>query len=137
MSVEANKAVVTRAIELFRPDTLEQYLETYAPDSKLHFLPPELPPGREGARLFYSSFMKAFPDINLRADDLMGEGDKVACRFTVTGTHRGELNGIPPTNRRVTMTGITIIRVENGKFVERWSEADFLGLMRQLGAVPA
>ena len=137
MSVEENKALVRKAAELFRADAMEEYLQYYAPDATLHFLPPGLPPGREGARLFYQVFRSAFPDARVRIDDLLGEGDMMACRFTLTGTHRGEFRGMPPTGKSVTITGITIFRIENGRYVERWSEADFLGLLQQLGAVPA
>lgn len=137
MSVETNKALLMRAVELFSAETLEQYLAIYHPDARLHFLPPGLPGGREGARLFYQMFLKAFPDARVTADTVLGEGDLLAERFTVTGTHRGEFQGIPPTGRPVRITGITILRFENGQIVERWSEADFLGLLQQIGAVPA
>lgn len=137
MSVEANKALIRRAAELFGADTLEQYLEIYHPDANLHFLPPGLPPGREGARLFYQMFLAAFPDARVTVDTLLGEGDLLAECFTVRGTHRGQFQGIPPTGRPITVTGVTIMRLEDGHIVERWSEADFLGLLRQIGAMPA
>jgi predicted ester cyclase len=135
MSVEANKAVIRRAVELFSRETLEEYVEVYHPEAKLHFLPPGMPQGRAGARAYYGMYLGAFPDARVRIDRIIGEGDLVAASFTITGTHHGEFRGIPPTGRQVTVTGISILRVEQGLIVERWSEADFLGLLQQIGAV--
>ncbi len=68
---------------------------------------------------------------------MFAEGDEVACRFTRRAAHGGEFNGIPATGRRVELKGITILRFANGRCVERWSQADFMGMLRQLGVVPA
>jgi predicted ester cyclase len=68
---------------------------------------------------------------------MIAEGDKVMTRLSAYGTHTGELFGIPPTDKQVSMTAIVIHRIENGKIVEHWSELDNLGLMQQLGIVPA
>jgi predicted ester cyclase len=76
------------------------------------------------------------PDLHFTIDDMVVEGDKVAVRFTLTGTHKGEFMGRPPTNKKLTMWGINIYRVVDGKFVEGWERADTLGLMQQLGLVP-
>jgi len=137
MSIEEHKAAIRRAVAHFTSAGLETYLHLYHPQAKLHFLPPGFPPGREGARLFYGSFLAAFPDTRLVIDDFVSEGDKVACRFTVEGTHSGEFMGVPPTGKKVSVGGITILRFEHGQCVERWSEANFLGLLQQLGALPA
>jgi len=67
---------------------------------------------------------------------MVAEGDKVAARVTWTGTHKGEIMGIPPTNKKVTISLITISRIAGGKIVEDHGQFDALGLMRQLGAVP-
>ena len=66
----------------------------------------------------------------------MAEGDKVVTRYTVSGTHQGEFFGVPGTGERITMSGISIDRFEDGKMVEEWPEYDLLGVMRQIGAVP-
>jgi predicted ester cyclase len=81
-------------------------------------------------------FLSAFPDWITRIDDLFAEGDRIVNRWSGQGTHTAPLMGIPPTGRHVTLEGITIFRVENGKVAEEWSQADQLGLMRQLGVVP-
>jgi predicted ester cyclase len=135
--VEDNKAFIRRIAGLFTKDTLDEYLSYYAPDAKLHFLPPGLPPGREGARLFYQMFLGAFPDARVSVDNMVAEGDMVAEMFALEGTHTGPFQGIAPTGRQIRVTGMTIMRITNGQIVERWSEADFLGLMQQIGAVPA
>lgn len=135
MSTESNRAAITAAVSKFAPATLAGYLELYHPDAKLHFLPPGLPPGPTGLRLFYEAVFAAFPDSRLAVHDTVAEGDRVAMRYTFTGTHRGDFMGVPASGKSVTLTGITILRMAGGKCVERWSEADFLGLYRQIGAV--
>ncbi len=93
--------------------------------------------GLEALKQFVTMFRTAFPDLHLTIEDLIAEGDKVTVRFTSTGTQRGELMGIPPTGKRATVTGINIIRFENGKGVEGWSNFDALGMLQQLGAIPS
>ena len=137
MSADENKALIRRIVTLFTKETIDEYLSHYAPDAKLHFLPPGLPPGREGAKLFYQMFLSAFPDARVRVDNLTAEGDRVAETFVLDGTHTGPFQGIAPTGKRVKVTGLTLMRIQNGQIVERWSEADFLGLMQQIGAVPS
>ena len=78
----------------------------------------------------------AFPDIRVRIEDLFAADDKVVVRWSSHGTHRGELQGIPPTHRPVTMTGIAIYRLAGGKIVEEWMNTDMLGMLRQLGVIP-
>jgi steroid delta-isomerase-like uncharacterized protein len=95
------------------------------------------PLDREGHRQMIAHFQSAFPDGRDTTDDLIADGDKVAQRWTYRGTHQGAFQGIPPTGRRVTLTGISIWRFEEGKIVESWHELDTLGLMQQLGVIPA
>jgi steroid delta-isomerase-like uncharacterized protein len=83
-----------------------------------------------------SEYLNAFPDLHYALDDLIVEGDKVVVRCTVTGTHKGEFMGVPPTNRKVKLQAIAIDRVVGGKIVEEWGLSDTLGLMQQLGVVP-
>ena len=137
MSIEKNKTVLRRAVASFSPDTLETYLQLYHADAKLHYLPPDLPQGVEGARLFYRKFLSAFPDARLVLEDFVAEADSVAARYSVDATHLGEFMGVPPTGKRVSMSGITILRFVDGKCAERWSEANFLGVLQQIGALPA
>jgi len=80
-----------------------------------------------------SEWYDAFPDMHITIDDMVAEGDKVAARVTMTGTHKGEIMGIPPTNKKVTISLITISRIAGGKIVEDHGEYNALDLMRQLG----
>jgi len=82
-----------------------------------------------------SELYNGFPDIHFTIDDMFVEWEKVAVRFTITGTHKGEFSGIPPTKKRATIWGIYIDRIANGKFVESWTRYDTLGFMQQLGQV--
>jgi hypothetical protein len=83
-----------------------------------------------------SNGFDAVPDVHYTLDDIVVEGDKAVARFTVTGTHKGALMGIPPTNKKVKYWGIDIFHVVGGKLIEGWQRADTLGLMQQLGVVP-
>ena len=78
----------------------------------------------------------AFPDLQATIEDMIAEGDTVAARITVRGTHGGEYRGIAPTGRPMVRPGIYIVRIENGRIVETWNNGDELGLMQQLGAIP-
>jgi len=91
--------------------------------------------GLKGFKQSMSDFYRAFPDSHFTIDDMIVEGDKVAVRWKMTCTHKGEFGGISPTNKKVTMWGIYIDRVADGKFVEGWERFDTLGLMQQLGLV--
>jgi steroid delta-isomerase-like uncharacterized protein len=83
-----------------------------------------------------SEEFSAFPDLHFTIDDMVAEGDKVAARITITGTHKGEYMGAPPTNKKITIRAIAIERFAGGKIVEEWGMTDTLGLMQQLGVVP-
>jgi steroid delta-isomerase-like uncharacterized protein len=102
-----------------------------------HSSPPGAAPGREGVKQYVTLFRTAFPDLRATVDDVIAEGDRVVTRWTSRGTHQGELMGIPASGKRVTFSGITINRVSGGKVVEDRTNFDQLGLMQQLGAIPA
>jgi predicted ester cyclase len=89
-----------------------------------HSIPSGLPPGPEGLKQATSTYRTAFPDLKATLDDIFAEGDRVAYRWSVSGTHLGEWLGIPPTGNHVTATGITILRIANKKVVEGWNFAD-------------
>jgi len=92
--------------------------------------------GLKGFKKSMSEFYSAFPDNHFTINDMVAEGDKVAVRWTLTGTHKGKFIGVPPTNKKITMWGIAIDRIAGGKFVETWERFDTLGFMQQLGIVP-
>jgi steroid delta-isomerase-like uncharacterized protein len=97
---------------------------------------PGLPTGPEGSKQFVTMYLNAFPDVHFKIDEQIAEGDKVVTRWTASGTHKGELAGIPATGKSSTVTGINVDRIVNGKLVESWSIFDQFGMMQQLGVIP-
>ncbi len=136
MSAEGNRSSLERAIGRWNEGDLDGYLELYEAGAVLHGYQ-GVEPGFEGIRRFYEAFWAAFAGSNITLEDVVAEGEEVACRFTLRGPHGGEFNGIPATGIEVSVPGITVLRFAGGKCVERWSQADFLGLMQQLGVIPA
>jgi predicted ester cyclase len=136
-SVEHNKAVSRRWIEVFneRDDAAEADVRTqgyvaYAPVS----LEPT-PLDSEAWTRFLSDFVEAFPDLHLTVEDTVGEGDLVAQRIRFAGTHTGEFQGLPPTHRKVTFSGLELNRFVDGRVAEHWFQMDSLALLQQLGLV--
>jgi predicted ester cyclase len=139
VSTEANKAIVRRQVELFQEfwrtgngDVLD---EVIAPEFVNHT--PGIPADLAGLKAAMPMFRAAFPDLRIEAEDVVAEGDKVTLRLVNRGTHQGDLMGIPPTGRPIEVSEIHIYRVASGKIVERWGVWDQMGLMQQIGAVPA
>ena len=97
---------------------------------------PALLTGREAGRQFMQMYVSAFPDLHFDIDQILGEGDFVATRYTATGTHGGNLMGIAPTNKRAQVHGCTVNEIRNGKIVRSWLYWDTGHLLRQLGVLP-
>ena len=136
MSTEENKELFRRSTEeVFNQGNLDVADELWNENHIAH-VPPDEIKGPEGMKQFASQFRNSFPDIKMTIEDLIAEGDMVVARQTATGTHKGEFQGIAPTEKEVTITATVITRVVNGKFVESWTNMDSLGLMVQLGVVP-
>jgi steroid delta-isomerase-like uncharacterized protein len=138
MSLDENKALVRRLFdevwsggnfalldELLAPGFVDHAAQMGGGD-----------PTAEGFKTQVRLFRAAFPDGRSQIEDLIAEGDRVVARWTDGGTHRGAWMGVAPTGKRVTMTGIDIYRIEQGRITEYWCNEDELGLLRQLGAVP-
>lgn len=137
MSLEANKAIARRFLEeVVNKGNQAVADELVAVDFVDHNPLPGLPPGREGFKLSFVAFRGAFPDMNYAIEDVVAEGDRVVVRRRATGTHRGELMGIPPTGKHIVVAGVDIFRVKEGKLAELWLSWDQLGMMQQLGVVP-
>jgi steroid delta-isomerase-like uncharacterized protein len=85
---------------------------------------------------FLAPFNKAFPDLRRNIVDMVAEGDKVAVSINVTGTYKGEFQGIPATGKQVSFTAMDILTIIDGKITEEWATADMMGLMQQIGAIP-
>ena len=138
MSVEQNKDLDRRWLEeVWGKGNVATVDELAGADFVWHWAPPGLAADREGYKEFVRMEFDAFADVSCVAEDVVAEGDKVAGRWTWRGTHKGEFMGVAPTGKQVTLTGICINRVVDGKIVEEWGEMDMLGLMQQLGAVPS
>jgi steroid delta-isomerase-like uncharacterized protein len=93
--------------------------------------------GPEGIKRLVAMFRAAFPDLKISAEDMIADGDKVAVRSVMRGTHKGEFMGVPATGKRVEVSGIDIVRFEGGKAVEHWGITDNMSMMQQLGAMPS
>jgi predicted ester cyclase len=137
MSTEDNKALFRRWCEVISQNRLDRVEEIIAPDEVDHALPPGIPSGLEGVKQLFTLLHTAFPDLQIEIEDLIAEGDEVVGRVTARGTHEGEFMGIAPTGKPVSFNAIDVVRIARGKIVERWSQADNLALLQQLGAVPA
>jgi steroid delta-isomerase-like uncharacterized protein len=137
MSPEENKELVRRFVEEFwNEGNAAAADELMAPDAEIH-----MPTGErvdlDGLKGFASAFRGSFPDWHSTLEELVAEGDRVAERWTGRGTHRGELQGIAPTDRRVEVPGSVFYRIVDGKIVEFRGQLDMMGLMQQLGAMPS
>ena len=134
MTVENNKLLVQRYFDEMNKGNRSYLDEYFGPNYIYHGSAGDL--DAEGFKAQHDMFLTAFSDIIASAEDIIAVGDKVVTRWKIRGTHSGELQGIAPTGKEVTITGIIITRVDNGKAVEEWEAFDQLGLMQQLGAIP-
>ena len=134
MSAEENKALAHRSWEAMdNPDLIDEVYASdvvwHEPDRDIH--------GVEDQKQYITTFINAFPDLNVTVDDEVAEGDKAVSRFTFRGTHQGETEEFgSPTGRQMEQKGITISRIEGGKIVEEWQAYDNLSLLQQLGLAP-
>ena len=136
MSTEENKANVRRAFDALNQQNWAAFYELVAPDIVLHNAS-TTSQGLEAYQQFISMYYAAFPDLHFLLEDMIAEGDRVVFRYTAQGTHQGTLLGIAPTGKQVTVTGIGITRRANDQNVEEWLNVDALGLLQQLGVIPA
>jgi len=136
VSATTNKDIVRRlGVEPWEGN-LDVIDELVAPDYVGHDpAQPDLH-GPDGVKGFITSYLAGFPDGRITIEEQLAEGDLVATRWTGRGTHQGELMGIPATGKQVTVSGLTLSRLQNGKVVEEWSNWDTLGMLQQLGVVP-
>lgn len=137
MSTEANKALLRRFDEEVWNQRNPALVDELFASNHLFRAAGSPPLDREGHKQMIAHFQGAFPDGRASTEDLIAEGDTVASRWTYRGTQQGEFQGIPPTGKQVILTGISIWRFEGDKIVESWHEFDALGLLQQLGAIPA
>jgi len=136
-----NKATFRRfcdAMSTGDPDVISKTIdELVEPDARIRTPAPLEASGAQLLKEVFGRLVAAFPDLHVTVEDVIAEGDKVVSRNTVTGTHRGEYLGIPPTGRSITYNEIFIVRFAGGRIAETWGVVDVLSQLRQLGAVPA
>jgi steroid delta-isomerase-like uncharacterized protein len=138
MSAEQNKSIVRRWVEEgWNKKNTALIDELYAPNFYQHEAGPEMATSREGLKQFVAMYLAAFPDLTFTIDDLVAEGDKVTWRFVATGTNKGSLMGAPASGKVASVAGIIIFRLENSRMAEAWLSLDTLGLLQQVGIIPA
>ena len=132
---EENKALARRWHQIFEGD-LAAADDIVAETCVYHDAPPGLLPGPEGVKEWAIMFRNGFPDLRVTEEIFIAEGDRVVARFVGKGTHQGEFMGVPATGNQITISGINIMRIEEGMIVEHWVNLDAVGLMQQIGAIP-
>ena len=136
MSTETNKAIIRRYHEQVWNERRRELFEEFVTENVVpHGTPGG--PGLEGIKQGYDMAVNAFPDAQQTIEDVIAEGDKVVVRWMSRATHQGELLGIPGTGQQVTLSGVTIYRLDDARIVEMWYHPDNLSLMQQLGVIPA
>ena len=138
MLAEESRAIVRRYLDVYERGNVDLLDELLSPDYVNHSpATPDLPTGPEGVKAVVSMFRSAMPDLVIVIEDTIAESDKVAVRYILEGTHEGELFGVPPTGRRLSIKSITVERVSDGRIREHWRITDSLDMMQQLGVIPA
>jgi steroid delta-isomerase-like uncharacterized protein len=136
MSTEENKAIAHHFWDAYNQRNVAVFDELCAADFVLHD-PPFGEIALEDLKMAVAQMvLPAYPDGRWTVEDTIAVGEKVVTRFTFSGTQKGELMGISPTDNKVMVTGIAIFHVSNGKIVEMWGNMDYLGMFQQLGAIP-
>lgn len=137
MSAKQNKAILQRGADAFNnPRDRSGWLGIHDPSVVAHGLGPE-PLDLNGLKKFYDGLWAGFPDLRITIDDMVGEDDKVAWRLTARGTHTNEFRGVPATGKQVAFGAQYIFEFRDGRIIRRWTTIDRLGLLVQLGAIPA
>ena len=138
MSISANKEVVLQRWyrELWDAWNIAAADDLFTEDYRLHLSGLPAPADKEASKQIVAMFSAAFPDLRHTVDEMIAEGNTVAARWTVEGTHRGDFQGIPATGRQVKLSGTTVHHIADGKIEETWLTVDNLDLLQQLGAIP-
>ena len=137
MSTDDNKTLNLRWIQAFNERDWQAETACRSRDFQAFVSGATEPLNADAWAAFMSAFAIAFPDAQISVDASVAERDIVASRWTLTGTHRGEFQGVPPTGTAVTMVGIDFSRVVDRKITQHWAQFDVIGVMQQIGAIPA
>jgi steroid delta-isomerase-like uncharacterized protein len=134
---EQNKEVVRQCVEAWDRHDTERTEQVISSSNYSFYSPGMSPINWNATKQFLTAFWSAFPDLHHEIVDMVAEGDKVAVRVINTGTHKGEFLGVPPTDKKVSFVGVGFLTIRDGKIVEQWSVNDTMGLVQQIGAIPA
>jgi len=138
MSVEQNKSIVRRWVEEgWNKGNVALIDQLYAPNYYQHETGPETVNSSKALKEFVTGYLTAFPDLHFTVEDLVAEGDKVVWRFLASGHQNGAFMGLPSSGKAVNVKGTIIFRLENSRIVEGWLNLDILGLLQQVGIIPA
>ena len=131
-------ATTRRLYELINAGDVDGFGDLLADDFVEHETLPALAPSKDGVKTFFRGQIAAFPDLRMAVEDLIADGAKSVARVRYTGTHHGELNGIPPTGKAVDVQLVDIFAfADDGRISEHWGVIDLMAMMQQLGVVPA
>jgi steroid delta-isomerase-like uncharacterized protein len=133
---EDPKSIVRRFYDEVSAGNLGVIDELIADDLVEHEAFPGIEPSKEGTKQFFAMFRSAFPDLRMEAHEMVGEGDLVCARGTMSGTHKGEFMGMPPSGKRFEVEGFDMVRIRDGQMHEHWGVFDTMTMMQQLGAIP-
>ncbi len=136
MSKDDNIAAQEHLAENINAGNVEVAVETFAEDAVDHDPAPGQGAGRNGFKAFFTELRTAFPDAHIDPAHVVADDEHVAIAYTLTGTHKGDFNGLAATGKTIAVRGVQIGRFENGKIVERWGSSDELGILKQLGVDP-
>ncbi len=136
MSLANNKDIVQKTFDVvWNQHNTAAIDELYASDYTTHDELPGFSQDRKGFKEWVNQTTRAFPDIEFKIKDQLAEGDEVVTRWEAHGTQKGEFMGVPASGKAITVTGLTMNRLQNNKIKESWNEWDSLSLMQQLGVI--
>ena len=137
MSADQTDSTIRRMVDIaFNDGTFAIVDELVATDGVTHAPTWGVPNNREGLKQLIAMFRSAFPDLQCTVEDEINEGDKVAARWTIRGTHTGLFLGNQSTRRSIVVHGMIFARTANGQIVEGWTLVDQMSILQQLGIVP-
>jgi steroid delta-isomerase-like uncharacterized protein len=137
MTRESNIATMDRLNTAIESGDFQAFEDIFAPGAIDHDPAPDQVPGPEGFRQFFTSLRTAFPDLKVSVEKMIADGEYIALAYTITGTHQGRFLGFAPTGKRMQARGVEIGKFAHGQLIERWGSSDQLGILQQLGLVPA
>lgn len=138
MTVEANKLTMQRFVEFINTASENLAQELISPNAVFH-VPGRSEPmrGPEGYLAIIGMMRDGFPDVQWTLEEMVADGDKVAARFIMRGTHQGTFFGVPSSGKKIAVQAMNIYRLSDGKVVEEHGQPDMLGLLQQIGAMPS